>query len=157
MTIGAAERDRALIVTIATRACAIPIHYVAETMRPLPIEAIAGMPDFVRGVSLIRGVPIPVIDLATLLRATDGSITYGRFVTLKIGGRRAAIAVDGVVGLRNLDLTQVGELPPLLRAAGADIIDAIGTCDAQLLVVLRAMRIVSDEVWRALEAREGAQ
>lgn len=149
-----AERDQALIVTIGTRACAIPLHHVAETMRPLSIERIAGMPAFIKGVSLIRGVPIPVVDLGALLQTSDRSLTYGRFVTLKIGARRAAVAVDGVVGLRKLDLGQVGELPPLLRAAGAEIIDAIGTCDAQLLIVLRAMRIVPDEVWTTLEARE---
>jgi purine-binding chemotaxis protein CheW len=69
--------------------------------------------------------------------------------------RRAAVAVDSVVGLRKLDLREAGELPPLLRAAGAEMIDAIGTCDAQLLIVLRAMRIIPDEVWARLEAGEG--
>lgn len=154
MTTSGAEPDGALIVTIGTCSCAIPIQHVAETMRPLAIEPIAGMPAFIKGVSLIRGVPIPVVDLGALLQISDRSLTYGRFVTLKIGARRAAVAVDGVVGLRKLDLGQVGELPPLLRAAGAEIIDAIGTCDAQLLIVLRAMRIVPDEVWTTLEARE---
>ena len=154
MTTSGAEQDGALIVAIGTRSCAIPIQHVAETMRPLPIESIAGMPEFILGVSVIRGTPVPVVDLGALLETSDRSLTYGRFVTLKIGERRAAVAVDGVVGLRNLDSRQVGELPPLLRAAGAEIIDAIGTCDAQLLIVLRAMRIVTDEVWATLEARE---
>ncbi|HEU4682512.1 MAG TPA: chemotaxis protein CheW, partial [Gemmatimonadales bacterium] len=125
--------------------------------RPLPIESIAGMPEFIRGVSVIRGAPVPVVDLGALLQTSDRSDTYGRFVTVKIGERRVAVAVDGVVGLRNLDLTQIGELPPLLRASDTHVIDAIGTCDAQLLVVLRSMRIVPDEVWMALEAREAAQ
>jgi len=157
MTSGGVERDRALIVTVGTRVCAIPVEHIGETMRPLSIEPIAGMPGFVRGVSVIRGVPIPVIDLGALLQASESSTTYGRFVTLKIGERRAAIGVDGIVGLKNLDLTQVGELPPLLRAANADVIDAIGTCDAQLLIVLRALRIVSADVWTVLEAREAAR
>jgi purine-binding chemotaxis protein CheW len=156
MTVGGAERDRVLIVTIGTRACAIPVQDVVETMRPLPIESIAGMPGFIRGVSVIRGTPVPVVDLGALLQASDRSDTCGRFVTVKIGERRVAVAVDGVVGLRNLDLTQIGELPPLLRASDPGVIDAIGTCDAQLLMVLRSVRIVPDEVWMALEAREGA-
>jgi purine-binding chemotaxis protein CheW len=36
-------------------------------MRPLPIKPIAGTPGFVRGVSIIRGAPTPVIDLKALL------------------------------------------------------------------------------------------
>ena len=63
-----------------------------------------------------------------------------------------AVGVDGVVGLRNLDSAQLGELPPMLRDVAADLIEAIGTRDAQLLVVLRAARIVPDEVWATLAA-----
>jgi purine-binding chemotaxis protein CheW len=156
MTAGATTPDQALIVTTGSCACAIPAYDVVETMRPLPIESIAGMPAFVRGVSVIRGIPIPVLDLGALLQIGDRRDTCGRFVTVKIGERRAALAVDGVIGLRILDPARMGELPSLLRAPESHVIDAIGTSDAQLLVLLRSMRIVPDEVWTALEARETA-
>jgi chemotaxis signal transduction protein len=39
----------------------------------------------------------------------------------------------------------------------ADIIEAIGTRDAQLLVVLRAARIVPDEVWTSLAKAEATR
>jgi len=38
-------------------------------------------------------------------------------------------------------------LPPLLRDVTSDLIASFGTRDAQLLLVLRAARIVPDEVW----------
>jgi purine-binding chemotaxis protein CheW len=121
-------------------------------MRPLPIESVAGTPGFVRGVSVIRGAPTPVIDVGALLENREPSTTYGRLVTLKVGERRVAIGVDGVVGVRNLDSTESGELPPLLGGAAAAVIEAIGARDAQLLVVLRAASIVPDDVWRTLAA-----
>ena len=153
MTVRASERSPVLIVTVGARACAIPLHHVAETMRPLSIEPLAGTPGFVRGVSMIRGAPTPVIDLNALLGNGENSATYGRFVTLKLAGeRRGALGVDAVVGLRNLDSAQLGELPPILRDVAADLIEAIGTRDAQLLVVLRAARIVPDYFWKTLAA-----
>jgi purine-binding chemotaxis protein CheW len=145
-----AERNPALIVTVGRRACAIGLQHVAETMRPHSIETMSGLPEFVRGVSVIRGAPIPVVDLKALLEDGENSAVYGRFVTVKVGERRVALAVDGVVGLRDLDPAQIGELPPLLRDVDADLVEAIGTCDAQLLLVLRAARIVPDEVWATL-------
>ncbi len=154
MSIRASERSLALIVTVGARVCAIPLHYVAETMRPLSIEPVAETPDFVRGVSVIRGAPVPVVDLKALLENGATSATYGRFVTLKLGERRVAIGVDAVIGLRTLDSGQLGELPPILRAVTADILEAIGTRDAQLLVVLRAARLVPDEVWTTLAKAE---
>jgi len=150
MNIGASERTPAFFVTVGARVCAIPLHHVAETMRPLSIEPVAGTPDFVRGVSVIRGVPVPVVDLKVLLENGATSATYGRFVLLNVEERRVAIGVDGVIGLRALDPGQLGELPPMLRTATTDIIDAMGTHDAQLLVVLRAARIVPDDVWATL-------
>jgi purine-binding chemotaxis protein CheW len=85
------------------------------------------------------------------------SATYGRFVTVKLGERLVAIGVDAVVGLRTIDSEQLGELPPILQAVTADIIEAIGTRDAQLLVVLRAARIVPDEVWTSLAKAEATR
>jgi purine-binding chemotaxis protein CheW len=125
-------------------------------MRPLPIESVAGTPGFVRGVSVIRGVPTPVVDLKALLESCENSPSYGRFVALKCDARRLVIGVDSVVGLRNLDSAQLGELPPLLRDVAIDLIESFGTLDAQLLLVLRAGRIVPDEVWATLAAVEVA-
>ena len=149
------EKRPVLIVTVGGRACAIALHHVAETMRPLPIEAVSGTPSFVRGVSVIRGAPIPVVDMRALLGCGEhgpNAPNPGRFVTLKVGERRVAIGVDAVVGTSNLDPARVSVLPPLLQDVAADVIDAIGMRDAQLLVVLRAGRIVPDEVWASIAA-----
>lgn len=144
------------VVMVGARACAFPLHHVAEAMRPLPIKPVAGTPSFVRGVSVIRGIPTPVVDLKALLDNSENSASYGRFVTLKLGDRQVVIGVDSVVGLRNLDSSQLGELPPLLRDVTADLIESFGTRDAQLLLVLRAAHIVPEEVWTTLAVAETA-
>jgi purine-binding chemotaxis protein CheW len=156
LTDRALETSPVLVVMVGARACAFPLHHVAETLRPLPIKPVAGTPGFVCGVSVIRGTPTPVVDLKALLENSDNSPSYGRFVTLKLDDRRLAIGVDSVVGLRHLDSAQLGELPPLLRDVSADLIESFGTRDAQLLLVLRAARIVPDEVWTTLAAADTA-
>jgi purine-binding chemotaxis protein CheW len=146
-----------LLVVVDGRAYALPLHHVAETMRPLAIEPVAGTPVFIRGVSVIRGAPTPVVDLRALLENGEASKTYGRFVTVKVGERQVAIGVDTVVGMTSLDSAQLGELPPILRDVTADLIDKVGARDTQLLVVLRATRIVPDEVWTTLAAAEATR
>ena len=152
----ALETSPGFVVMVGARACAFPLHHVAETLRPLPIKPVAGTPGFVCGVSIIRGTPTPVVDLKALLENSENSPSYGRFVTLKLDDRRVAIGVDSVVGLRHLDSAQLGELPPLLRDVSFGLIESFGTRDAQLLLVLRAARIVPDEVWTTLAAAETA-
>ena len=156
LTVRDSEICPVFVVMVGARACAFPLHHVAETMRPLPVKPVAGTPGFVRGVSVIRGTPTPVVDLKALLENSESSESYGRFVALKLDNRRVVIGVDSVVGLRNLDSAQLGELPPLLRDVTADFIESFGTRDAQLLLVLRAARIVPDEVWTTIAEAEAA-
>ena len=156
LSVQTSEICPALVVMVGGRVCAFPLHHVVETMRPLPIKPIAGTPVFVRGVSIIRGAPTPVVDLNALLDNSENSSSYGRFVILKLGDRRVSIGVDCVVGLMNLDSAQLSELPLLLQDVTADLIESVGTRDAQLLLVLRAARIVPNEVWTTLAAAEAA-
>ena len=145
------ERRAALVVTAGSRACAVPLAHVIETMRPLPIEAIPGMPPFVRGLAVVRGSPAPVVDLAEALGATETHAPT-RFVLLRLGSRRAVLAVSAVVGVRDLDVVSLEQMPPLLRGAGAALVEAIGMLDAELLVVLHATRILPEETWERLDA-----
>lgn len=131
--------------------CALPVARVIETMRPLPVEPLAGAPPFVRGLSIIRGAPVPVVDAGSLLGAGGGE-RWTRYVALRCGERRVALAVEEVVGVRTLSPEVLGDLPPLLDAAGAEIVSRVGTLDARLLLVLQEARLVPDSVWRSLEA-----
>jgi chemotaxis signal transduction protein len=62
--------------------------------------------------------------------------------------------VDSVLGVRELDLSKIGELPPLLQGASKDAIEAMGTLDEQLLVVLYASWELPDELWQRLAPQE---
>lgn len=145
----------ALLCRVGTRVCALPLTHVYETMRPLPTSALAGTPAFVRGVAVIRGAPVPVVDAARLLGATDAAPAR-RFVTVRSGDRTVALAVDSVEGVSSLEAAELGELPPLLRDADAATVSAIGTLDAELLLVLESARVVPDSVWDKLDQRRAS-
>jgi purine-binding chemotaxis protein CheW len=121
-------------------------------MRPLSIAPISDAPLFVQGISIIRGIPTPVVDLGALLGMPNGAAD--RLVTLRAGERQVALSVGSVLGVRELDVSKIGELPPLLQGASKDAIEAMGALDEQLLVVLRAGWELPDEVWQRLIAQE---
>ena len=141
--------ETALVCRVSSRFCALPLMHIREVMRPLPIEAIAGVRPPVRGVAIVRGAPVPVLDLSHLLSGREAQPQ--RFVTLRLGERSVALAVDAVVGIRTIPPNASQELPPLLRDADGEAIARIGTLDAELLVVLQNTRLVPDAVWAALE------
>ena len=132
-----------LICRVGTRSCALPLGCVVEIMRPLPIEALAGSPAFVRGLALIRGVPLPVVDVARLLG--DPEAPCGRFVVVDTGSRRVALAFGDVLGVRALPAAMLHPLAPLLSETDAEAVETIGRLDSELLLMLGSARIDVDD------------
>lgn len=155
MTDSAPSVTRILAVGFYRRVCAVPLMQVIETMRPLSVDPIAGVPSFVRGVSIVRGIPTPVVDLGTLLGMPGG--VAGRFVTLRVNERQIALSVEAVLGVHDLDRSTIQKLPPLFHEASKDFIEAMGTLDAQLLVVLQKGWTLPDGVWKSLAACQVSQ
>jgi len=124
-----------------------------EILRPLAIRPIQAPQPFVCGLSVIRGAPVPVVDLATVI-GKDRTGSISRWVTLRLAERRLALAVNDVLGIRELEESTLQALPPLLRDANRGVVESVGTLDSELLVVLEAGRILPEEIWDGL-AKEG--
>lgn len=149
-----AKPDWWLLCRVGERLCGLPLDGVIETMRPLPVEPLAQAPRFVLGLGVIRGSAVAIVDGGALLGA-PGSRSE-RWVTIGAGGRTTALAVDRVLGVREIGPDAMATLPPLLGDAAREHITAVGTLDTELLLFLRAARIVSDTLVEGLGPPEAA-
>jgi purine-binding chemotaxis protein CheW len=118
--------DLSLIFRAGTMLCALPLGAIVEIMRPLPIQPLAGSPHYVRGVSVVRGVAVPVLDLGRLLGDFDTAAE--RFITTRTGGVLAIGAVLGVRGVR----PETGREAPSVGG----VVAAVGVLDAEPLMFL---------------------
>lgn len=137
-------RHRYLLARSHGQTYALPLASALETMRPLPADPVEGAPDGLLGLSLVRGRPTPVLDLSRLMagRATG---CPGRYVTLRSPHGPVALAVEEVLGIREIPESSLETVPGLLTGAN-ERIRRIGLLDGQLLYLLEAVRIVPDEV-----------
>ncbi|HEX7896836.1 MAG TPA: chemotaxis protein CheW [Planctomycetota bacterium] len=138
-----------LLVRARARVCALPLSSVVETFRPLDLRPVSDLPipAFVLGVAVIRGEPVPVVDLGALLGLAEPA-SPKRWLTLRLGGRFVALAVEDVLRVVPAERLDRKPLPPLL--SGAKAVDALGTLDGEFLSVLETGRLVPDETWSAL-------
>jgi purine-binding chemotaxis protein CheW len=146
------DTTRALLVRAGGALCAIPLHHVVETMRPLPTTELAGAPPFLAGVAVIRGEAVPVVELRRFLGPSgEATVPSTRFVVVRAGARRFALAVEAVVA--TAELATSGATPlPLLGEACRSAIESVGALDDELLMILSVARVVPAEVWSALPA-----
>jgi purine-binding chemotaxis protein CheW len=133
-----ARHSRWMLCRAGSRLCAVPLDVVGETMRLLPIKPLTVSRPFVLGACMLRGAPVPVVDVERLFGESTGSPS--RLLSIRVAGRQIALAVDEVLGLRALP---DADLPPLLRDAADDVVAAIASLDAEFLVVLDTARLVS--------------
>jgi len=133
--------------------CALPLSAVSESMRRLEVRAIAPSPEFVEGLTLIRGVVMPVVNLARLLGQLESAPAV-RFVHVRTGSRSVAVGVDEVVGVRSIEAASAVEFPPLLSGVRGQSVDLLSTLDQELLLVLSSARLLPEVTWDTLLAPE---
>jgi purine-binding chemotaxis protein CheW len=123
----------------------LPTAAITEVFRPLPVEPVGEAPAFVRGLAVVRGRAIPVLDLRLFL-GVDAPQEAQRWVSVAVAGRAVALAVDEVLEVRSLDASALAQMPPLL-AGGAPSVEALGSLDSQLLLLLQAAHLVPEREW----------
>lgn len=150
MTNDERETSPFLLFWVRQHLCAVPLTYVVETMRPLPVETIASAPAVVKGLAIIRGMSVPVVDLGYLLDEKGEEAT--RFVTVRTGENQVALAVKSVMGLRHLSAAALSEIPPLLSEAGEGVVASVAALDADLLMVLDTAQLIPASLWETIKA-----
>jgi purine-binding chemotaxis protein CheW len=130
-----------LVLRAGVHRAAFPVADVVETLRTRLTVPLTGAPPFVDGLTRIRGLPVPVVDLLHLMAGTPGAGT--RLVTLRAGPRVVAVRVDDVEGLARLESDAALALPPLASTARNDLVETVARLDGDLLLVLRAARLLA--------------
>jgi purine-binding chemotaxis protein CheW len=138
-----------LLLSADTFLCALDIRYVGEVMRPLPVRPAPGSPPFVRGLSVIRGTATPVVGLGALLGG-DGRGSH-RYVTVRGGRHPVALAVDSVLGIREVDGASLEGVSTLVGAT-SQAAPVVGVVEAEPLWFLDGTHLVPESTWQSLAA-----
>lgn len=144
-----------LFVTVADVRAAVPAALVRGVVRPLPTRRLGLVPAWCKGATIFRGSLVPVVDLAALLFGASSEV--GRLVILELPTAKAAPLEPRRLGLLVREVHSVGrlgaahELPSILNVSEALTRAAL---DETLTVALEPTRLLSDEVWTALESAE---
>ncbi len=147
MAIDRAADERVVLCRIRAQLAAVPLPHVVEVMRPQPIEVLADLPPAVLGISRIRGEAVPVLDGAALV-GRDGGGAAQRFVLLRAGTHKIALAVDGVLGVHALSRAERQSLPPVFGEQKHA--KELAMHDRELVIVLGETRWISEELYSAI-------
>ena len=151
------EVDQALQLigfTVGEERFAIAISEVHEINRFEHISKIPDLPDHVLGVIDLRGVVVPVINLAEKLGISSQGVTKDtRIIIVGFNGDKIGILVDSVSEVLRVSNSSLERPPSIIQSVNAEYICGIIRNNNQLIVVLDFLRLFKD--YSPLQTREG--
>jgi chemotaxis protein CheZ len=119
----------------------IPILKVREIITMPMITALPQLPDYVNGVTNLRGSVIPIVNLKKLLDAGGDNNSGSTVIVLATGKIVFGIVVDGITGVVNVDASKI-EPPESFFNAHMDKIQGVAKFDDKLIVLLDAKKLL---------------
>jgi purine-binding chemotaxis protein CheW len=122
---------------LADQEYAFRIEQIQEIVIPDRVTRMPQVPDYVEGVSNLRGTIIPIINLRRLfdldLKEKDDET---RTIVANVGPKTIGCTVDAVTQVMRIAPEQIQAAPDIVRSEGATYIAGFAKIDSRLVVVL---------------------
>jgi purine-binding chemotaxis protein CheW len=117
---------------VGAESFALPVEQVLEVAELGELAPVPGAPTSVLGVRNLRGLVLPVIDLAAVL-GTTGSNRADKLVIAEEAGRRAGLVIDQV--------TDVGDLAGPMQETDSPFLSGSALTNGELIGVIDVERV----------------
>jgi purine-binding chemotaxis protein CheW len=151
-----AGTDQYLTFILADEEYGVDIMKVQEIRGWDGATAIPNTPDYILGVSNLRGMVVPIIDLRQRFHLTNAEFNSSTVVVIvkvvsESGERTVGLVVDAVSEVYNLPEEVIGEAPDLGGAISTNFIKGLATMDEKMIILLDIDPLINSGVLQELE------
>ncbi|HLR29969.1 MAG TPA: chemotaxis protein CheW [Paenalcaligenes sp.] len=144
-----ASRQEFLVFVLNEQEYGIDILKVQEIRgyQEQSVTRIANVPPFIKGVTNLRGVIVPIIDMRIKFNLPD--VKYDNqtvVVILNVTDRVIGVVVDGVSDVLTLAAEQISDAPQFGSSAfSTEYLTGIGTVDERMLILVDIEKLITSE------------
>lgn len=120
------------------------------------VTRIANVPSFVKGVTNLRGIIVPIVDLR--IKFNLGSVEYNEqtvVIILNLDHRVVGIVVDGVSDVLMLNSGQIRPAPEFGSALSSEYLTGLGTVEERMLILVDIEKLMTSEEMELVEKVPG--
>ncbi|HEI8866183.1 TPA: chemotaxis protein CheW [Serratia odorifera] len=135
-----------LIFTLGNEEYGIDILKVQEIRGYDQVTRIANTPAFIKGVTNLRGVIVPIIDLR--VKFAQEGVSYDEntvVIVLNFGQRVVGIVVDGVSDVLSLTAEQIRPAPEFAVTLATEYLTGLGALGERMLILVDIEKLLSSE------------
>jgi len=151
-TVNDAASSEYLVFSLGEEEYAVDILKVQEIRGYENVTRIANVPDFIKGVTNLRGVIVPIIDLR--LKFNLAKVEYGGqtvVIVVNVAERIVGIVVDGVSDVMSLTPDQIKPAPEFGVTLSSDYLNGIGSLDDRMLVLVDIEKLLTHDEMQLIE------
>ncbi|MGT3205921.1 chemotaxis protein CheW [Yersinia enterocolitica] len=142
-----------LIFTLGAEEYGIDILKVQEIRGYDQVTRIANTPAFIKGVTNLRGVIVPIIDLR--VKFAQQGVSYNEntvVIVLNFGQRVVGIVVDGVSDVLSLTAEQIRPAPEFAVTLATEYLTGLGSLGERMLILVDIEKLLSSEEMSLLDS-----
>lgn len=135
-----------LVFSLGEEEYAIDILKVQEIRGYENVTRIANAPEFIKGVTNLRGVIVPIVDLRIKFHLSK--VEYGGqtvVIVVNVGERVVGIVVDGVSDVMTLTPEQIKPAPEFGVTLSSDYLSGLGSLEDRMLVLVDIEKLLNSE------------
>ncbi|QLK62432.1 chemotaxis protein CheW [Enterobacteriaceae bacterium Kacie_13] len=141
-----------LVFTLGNEEYGIEILKVQEIRGYDRVTRIANSPDFIAGITNLRGVIVPIIDLRIKFQLDSAEINDQTVtIVLNLLDRVVGIVVDGVSDVLSLSAEQIKPAPDFTATLSTQYLLGLGSLDDRMLILVDIEKLLNSEEMEIVE------
>jgi purine-binding chemotaxis protein CheW len=117
------------------------------------VTRIANTPSFIKGVTNLRGVIVPIVDLRVKFSQQDVEYNDNTVViVLNLSQRVVGIVVDGVSDVLSLASDQIRPAPEFAVTLSTEYLTGLGALDERMLILVNIEKLLNSEEMSLLDS-----
>ncbi|HEY6612523.1 MAG TPA: chemotaxis protein CheW [Pseudomonas sp.] len=147
-----AQTREFLVFSLGDEEYAIDILKAQEIRGYENVTRIASAPPFIKGVTNLRGVIVPIVDLRIKFNLDrveyDGQTVV---IVVNVAGRVVGVVVDGVSDVLSLTPEQIKPAPEFGLSLSSDYLSGLASLEDRMLVLVDIDRMLTSEEMALVE------
>ena len=142
-----------LVFTLGDEEYGIDILKVQEIRGYDQVTRIENTPEFIKGVTNLRGVIVPIVDLRIKFSQVDVDYNDNTVViVLNLGQRVVGIVVDGVSDVLSLTAEQIRPAPEFAVTLSTEYLTGLGALGDRMLILVNIEKLLNSEEMALLDS-----
>ncbi len=149
------DNNQYLTFSLGDEEYAIDILKVQEIRGYDNVTRIANTPEFIKGVTNLRGVIVPIVDLRLKFNLAKAEyVDQTVVIVVNVGKRVVGIVVDGVSDVMTLSEDQIKPAPEFTLALSSDYLSGLASLEDRMLILVNIEKLLTSEEMAIIEQKE---